>query len=292
MTGLSPIQKLLARHPCRNLDEQRQALRQIVQEIALLGLSRTDFFVRAAFYGGTALRIFYGLERFSEDLDFSLAEPDPAFRLDDYLDAVAAELGSWGFVMQVETKQKNAGSPIQSAFIKGGTLVHLVQIASVVPPVSGVPENELLKIKLEIDTDPPAGAGFEIGYRLEPIPFSVRLYDRPSLFAGKVHALLCRNWGQRVKGRDFFDFLWYLSNRTPVNAAHLAARLQQTGHRHEQAALTRSALLELLEERFRSVDFAQARQDVVPFLADTRSLDLWSADFFIAVARQHLAVQS
>ena len=210
-------------------------------------------FMRAAFYGGTALRIFHGLERFSEDLDFSLAEPDPVFRLDDYLDAVAAELGSWGFVMQVETKQKNAGSPIQSAFIKGGTLVHLVRIASVVPPVSGVPENELLKIKLEIDTDPPAGAGFEIGYRLEPIPFSVRLYDRPSLFAGKVHALLCRNWGQRVKGRDFdslhlsADACQCCPSCGPPAADGASAR----------AAVVTRCLVQLLENGF-EVDFAQA----------------------------------
>ena len=183
MNDLSPVRSLLERYNCRTTDERRDALREIVQELSLLGLSRTSFFSRAAFYGGTALRIFHGLQRFSEDLDFSLTEPDPSFKLEDYLGAVQDELGAWGFEMRVEQKVKSAESAVQSAFLKGDTLIHLVKIASISPPVSGVPENEIFKIKLEIDTDPPAGAGFEVKYRLDPLPFSVRVYDQ----IGRAH---------------------------------------------------------------------------------------------------------
>ena len=290
MTDLTPIQRMLERYQCRNNDQRREALREIVQEIALVGLSRTNFFSRSAFYGGTALRIFHGLERFSEDLDFSLAVPDPSFDLGEYLPPVRDELASWGFEMSVDQKPKTQESAIQSAFIKGGTLIHLIRIASITPPVPGVQQNEQLKVKFEIDTDPPAGAGYEVKYRLEPIPYSVRLYDRPSLFAGKLHALLCRGWKQRVKGRDFFDYLWYLSNGIAVNLTHLEARMRQSGHLHAEEPLSADELRRRIAERFGAVDFAQAKEDATPFLRDTRPLDLWSKDFFVAVTRERLKV--
>ena len=290
MTDLTPIQKMLDRYQCKNNDQRSDALREIVQELALVGLSRTNFFSRSAFYGGTALRIFHGLERFSEDLDFSLAAPDPSFDLGEYLAPVRDELASWGFDMSVEQKPKTQESAVQSAFIKGGTIIHLVRIASITPPVPGIAPNEQLKVKFEIDTDPPAGAGYEVKYRLEPVPYSVRIYDRPSLFAGKLHALLCRGWKQRVKGRDFFDYLWYLSNGIAVNLPHLEARMHQSGHLDAGDPLTADALRRRLEERFSAVDFDQAKEDAAPFLRDTRSLDLWSKDFFLAVTRERLNV--
>jgi hypothetical protein len=298
MNDLSPVRALLERYNCRTTDERRNALREIVQELSLLGLSRTNFFSRAVFYGGTALRIFHGLQRFSEDLDFSLAKSDPGFNLEDYLGAIQDELGAWGFEMRVERKLKSADGTVQSAdgtvqsaFIKGGTLIHLVKIASISPPVSGVPENEFLKIKLEVDTDPPAGAGFEVKYRLNPLPFAVRLYDTPSLFAGKLHAVLCRGWQQRVKGRDFFDYLWYLSNDIPVNLAHLESRMRQSGHYKAGEALTRERLMALLAERFGSVDFTQAKADAVLFIKDSRAIELWSPEFFLSVSRERLQVK-
>jgi len=290
MVDLSPVQRMLGKYRCETNEERRDALREIVQELALVGLSRADFFARAAFYGGTALRIFHGLDRFSEDLDFSLAKSDPAFELEEYLGAVRDELASWGFAMKVERKAKEAGGAVQSAFIKGGTLEHLVRIAAIDPPVPGIPPNELLKVKLEIDVDPPELASFETKYRLDPVPFSARLYDRPSLFAGKLHALLCRAWKRRVKGRDFYDYLWYLSNGVELNLPHLEARMRQSGHWGGES-LTEARLVELLEERFSSIDYAQAKADAAPYLRDTRQLDLWSADFFIAVTRERLKVR-
>ncbi len=289
MTDISPVKKMLDEYKCRTNEQRSAALREIVQELTLVGLSRTDFFSRAAFYGGTALRIFHGLERYSEDLDFSLEKPDASFSLNDYLPAVRDELASWGFDMTVEQKKKANDRAIQSAFIKGGTLVHLVKIASLEPPVSGIPPNSLLRVKLEIDTDPPGGAVFETKYRLSPIPFAVRLYDTPSLFAGKVHALLCRKWKERVKGRDFFDYLWYLSNNIPLNLAHLEARMRQSGH-WGAMPLRESNLREMLEKRFSTVNFALAQEDALPFVRDSRAVDLWSAGFFITVTRDRLAV--
>lgn len=217
MKDLSPVKKLLDEYGCKTNEERNAALREIVQELALVALSRTDFFSRAAFYGGTALRVFYGLDRFSEDLDFSLEKPDASFCLDEYLPAIRDELASWGFEMTVEIKDKMREGAIQSAFIKGGTVIHLVKIAAVEPPVRGIPPNSLLRIKVEIDTDPPPAARYETKYRLSPISHAVRLYDKASLFAGKAHALLCRSWKDRVKGRDFYDYLWYLSAAVPLN---------------------------------------------------------------------------
>jgi predicted nucleotidyltransferase component of viral defense system len=288
MNTLSPVQKMFERYQCRTNEERRDALKEIVQEITLVALERAHFFNHAAFYGGTALRLFHGLERFSEDLDFSLIESDASFNPGAYLQAIRDELAGYGFEMTVEQKQKTALTPIQSAFIKGGTLIHLLKIGSITPPVSGVPQNELLKIKVEIDTDPPPGASYEVKYRLAPIPYSVRLYDTPSLFAGKLRALLYRGWKSRVKGRDFFDYLWYLQNSVPVNAAHFEARMRQTGHWSESREITRDDIVPLLEQRFSSVDFNQIKADILPFIKDTRSLDRWSGDFFISVSKDHL----
>ena len=261
MNSVSPVQKMLEQYQCRNTEERTAALREIIQELALIALSRTDFFSRAAFYGGTALRIFHGLDRFSEDLDFSLERTDPQFNLEKYFSAIEDELSAWGFEMKVVQKEKQKpAAAVQSAFIKGGTLIHLVKIAAVDPAVAGVSAGEILRVKLEVDTDPPAGASFEIKYRLRPIPFSVRLYDRPSLFAGKVHALLCRKWKDRVKGRDFYDYLWYLSCGIPLNLSHLESRMRQSGHWTGEA-LSKEILLDLLEKRFKSLDFEKARID-------------------------------
>lgn len=287
-TGRSPVQAMLDAYQCKSTGDTKDALRQIIQEITLVALGRSGFFDVAAFYGGTALRIFHGLDRFSEDLDFSLIEPDRSFDFGKHLPFIQDELSSFGFEMSVEQRVKTVEMAFQSAFIKGGTLLHLVRIAAARPPVPGVPENEQLKIKVEIDTDPPAGAGYEVQYKLRPVAHAVRLYDKPSLFAGKMHALLCRNWKQRVKGRDFYDYLWYLSRDIPVNLVHLEQRMRQTNHWDGDSPLTVAALLRLLDERLSSIDLQQAKNDALPFIKDTRSLDLWSRDFFLSVSRDHL----
>jgi len=281
---------MLDRYKCRTADEYRNALKEIIQEIALCGLSRGGFFKNAAFYGGTALRMFHNLDRFSEDLDFSLIVPDDVFDIGTYLPYVRDELGSYGFEMEVEKKQKTSNTQVQSAFIKGGTLIHLIKIASIKPPVSGVSPGEQLRIKFEIDTDPPPGAEFEVKYQLVPVSYSVRLFDLPSLFAGKLHALLCRNWKSRVKGRDYYDYLWYLSRSVPVNIFHLEQRMIQSGHITSAGELDAESLIHLLDVRFSTIDFRQVISDVEPFVKDSRSLELWDHDFFISVTRDRLRV--
>jgi hypothetical protein len=189
--------------------------------------------------------------------------------------------------MQVEEKRKSTRSAIKSAFIKGDTQLHLLRIAAIKPPVSGLNPDEKLRVKIEIDTDPPGKANFEIKYQLLPVPFSVRLFDAPSLFAGKVHALLCRSWQNRVKGRDFYDYAWYLSRSIPLNIQHLQARLDQTGHLPKKK-LEPEMLIEMLDERFDTIDFAKAKEDVKAFVSNQETLELWSADFFSQITRQYL----
>ena len=191
---MSSIQSMLEHYQPKTAEAYRNALKEIVQEIALYGMSKSGFFQKGAFYGGTALRIFYGLHRFSEDMDFSLMYPDPSFALSDYLPAVEEELSAVGLKMYVEQKNKTKVTDIQSAFIKGGTLIQFISIQQtdeiLIPSIH---KQEQLKIKLEVDTNPPPGAGGELRYALRPVPYAVRLYDKPSLFAGKIHAVLCRN---------------------------------------------------------------------------------------------------
>ncbi len=270
-----------------SITDSKNALKEIIQELSLLALAKTDFFARAAFYGGTALRIFHGLDRFSEDMDFSLKNPDPDFNLQPYLDSIETLLNSYEFEMKTELKKKAAESTIKSAFLKGNTLIHLVKIRSLEPPISGVPDNEVLKIKLEIDTDPPSGARYEQKYRLQPQPYAVLLYELPSLFAGKLHALLCRNWKSRVKGRDFYDFIWYLSQGTSFEIEHLEQRMRQSGHWDKEKPLTMEDVKQLLIERFSSIDFNQAKEDVIPFIQNPGRVDIWSEEFFIRITNDY-----
>lgn len=284
---------MLSKYQCKTVDDHKSALKEIIQEIALLGLFRSGFFEMAAFYGGTSLRIFYGLERFSEDLDFSLLKKNTRFNIGSYCEAIQNEMAAYGFDVEVVKKKKATDSAIESAFIKCGTLVHLLRIVSLRPPVSGLHENELLKIKLEVDTDPPAGAVHEIKYLLMPIPFSVRVYVPSLLFAGKLHAVLCRNWNSgRVKGRDLYDYVWYLSQGISVNMNHLEQRMKQTGHLEPKAIITRELLFSLLEKKFNGINYEQAKRDIFPFIKDPGPLNLWSADFFKSITRDKLKLEN
>lgn len=259
------------------------ATREIVQEIALIGLWRSGFFEQASFYGGTALRIFHGLNRFSEDLYFSLENQDDETRLESALAALETELAAWGFSFQAESKSSGVRTAIESAFLKGNTQINLVNIGVPGELSRHLLSNQKLTIKLELDTRPPPFARTEVKTHLMPTPFQVRLYDLPSLFAGKLHALLFRGWKNRVKGRDFYDFVWFVGRHVPVNLPHLEARIRQSGN-HAIAKLDLETLQTLLCERFETVDLAAAADEVRPFLRDTRELSLWSETFFKELA--------
>lgn len=277
------LEQMLGNYKTNTIEEKKNALKEIVQEVALCGLSRAGFFKNAAFYGGTALRIFYGLDRFSEDLDFSLVAPDADFQLQRYFSGLESELASLGLQFSIEEKQKTADSDIKSAFLKGNTKEHILSIYDV--KNMSINPNEIIKIKFEIDTNPPAFASFENKFRLLPTPYSVKLYDMPSLFAGKLHAVLCRSWKSRVKGRDLYDYIFYLAMNTKVNLLHLRARLEDSGAIFPNDTFTIDTLQSMLNQRFDVIDFEQAKQDVLPFIVDYTKLELWSKEFFVDITK-------
>lgn len=276
----APFETMIRAQSAKTLNDQKNAVKEVMQEIVLCGLSRAGFFDYAAFYGGTALRIFYGLDRFSEDLDFSLTVPDQSFELATFFPVLEKEVRSFGLNMTIEKKEKTNDSAICSAFLKANTLEHMLLFYAEDAVVSSVSREEKIKIKFEIDTHPAQGATFKRHYRLLPAPYEINLYDQASLFAGKIHAVLCRGWKNRVKGRDLYDYVFYLSRSTSVNVAHLSAKLVQTKFIEEGTALGINDVQDMLCQRFNAIDYEDAKRDVAPFLNDTASLRLWSADFF------------
>ena len=279
----SIIEQMLRQHETETLTDKKNGIKEVVQEIVLCGLSRAGFFKEAAFYGGTALRIFHGLDRFSEDLDFSLMAPNPCFDLPRYLPALERELAAYGFNFKVEDRAKEIDSDIRSAFLKGNTREHMLVFYADERLARSFSGNDTIKIKFEVDTTPPTFATFERKYRLLPIPYEVNLYDMPSLFAGKLHAVICRAWKSRVKGRDLYDYVFYLSQGTPVNLRHLNARLVDSGFDGARKDMTLREIKDILHRRFESIDYDQARQDVLPFIKNPAAVEIWSKDFFVAI---------
>ena len=283
----SVVESMLEKYKCESRVDYENALKEIIQEVALLALWRAKFFQHAAFYGGTALRILYGLDRFSEDIDFSLLKPSTEFDITPYLVAIEAELNGLDFNVEVVKVEKSIDTPIESAFIKAGTKEHLLQIE--VPEIIAerIARTDRLKIKLEVDTDPPSGFETEGKTLLQPIAFAVNTYKQPDLFAGKIHAILQRAWvGGRIKGRDYYDFVWYVGRGTSVHLSHLEQRLRQTGAWTSEGPMTQQGLCRLLEEKFSLLDFELAKKDVLPFIKDSAAVELWSPDFFLSLLPQ------
>ena len=274
------IEQMLNPYEAQTLYDKENAIKEVVQEIVLCGLSRAGFFQPAAFYGGTALRIFYGLDRFSEDLDFSLKAPDANFDLAAYLPTLEKEVRSYGLNFKIETKEKGVDSAVKSAFLKGNTKEHILMFYADERLAPSIAASKLIKVKFEVDTNPPAFATFERKYRLLPIPYEINLYDMPSLFAGKIHAVICRSWKTRVKGRDLYDYVFYLSRGTSVNLRHLGARLAQSDFIEADRTISLDDVKNMLYTRFEQIDYEQAKQDALPFIRNPDTLALWSADFF------------
>lgn len=271
---------MLKKYNCKSINDYENALKEVVQEIALLGLWRAKFYEKAAFYGGSALRILYGLNRFSEDLDFSLLKPDENCNLSKYHKAIESELTSFGLNVDVIPKTKTNRTQIDSAFIKAGTLQNMISIEVPVSLRKRIHKNKVIKIKFEVDKDPPDGFDTEAKYLLQPIPFSINTFTMPSLFAGKMHAVLCRKWQKRVKGRDWYDLVWFISRNTLLNLKHLELRMKQSEHLKQQDILTKIIFLELLNNKIDNVDFLLAKDDVKNFIKDQDTLKVWSKDFF------------
>ena len=207
-------------------------------------------------------------------------EKDEAFDLSRWFAAIENEAAAYGLNLSVEMKKKAKDTAIKSAFLKGNTREHLLLFYDDKGINGGISGNEAIKIKFEIDTRPPAGASFEKKYRLLPSPYEVNMYDEPSLFAGKLHAVICRNWKNRVKGRDLYDYVFYMSKGVHVNLPHLRARLIDSGFITENDACELEDVKKMLMNKFNTIDYKQAREDVIPFIKDSSKIDLWSADFF------------
>lgn len=278
------VLQMVQRYDPKSLDDYDTALKEIIQRICLLGLWRAHFFEHAAFYGGTALRLLHGLDRFSEDLDFSLLHPNPNFRMQPYFQALQRELQGFGFEAEI-TEKDRTNSPVTAAFVKSNTRLHRLRIGLPERLANQVPSNQLLKVRFELDIDPPPDFVTETRYLLQPVPHSVLTYRPEDLFTGKMHAVLCRKWGRRVKGRDWYDLVWFAKQEIPLNLDHLTARMRQTEDWGSERPLSRKDWEQLLKKAITDLDIEAAKQDVLPFVRDTDQLELWSVEFFHALAQ-------
>ncbi len=276
------FQQMLQKYDVKNNEEKYNAIKEIMQEFVLCGLSKAGFFNEAAFYGGTALRIFYGLDRFSEDLDFALLNENPNFDLSTYFPILQSTIESFGLSLSLEIKNKSKESFVQSAFFKADTIEYFL---SFYPNdiIVGINKNEKIKIKFEIDTTPFKNATYETKYQLLPTPYSIKLYDESSLFAGKIHAIICRSWKSRVKGRDLYDYIFYLSRNSKFNLPYLNEKLVESNFITNHGSCTLEDIKKFLINRFNDIDFKQAKEDVFPFIKDKNSLEIWSKEFFIDI---------
>jgi predicted nucleotidyltransferase component of viral defense system len=268
----------IAEYNPQNEEETLAAMREIMQEIALAALSRTDFYKKAAFYGGTALRIFYGLDRYSEDLDFSLLESDPNFSLVPYFSVIIDEFESLGIRVSIREKDKRIKTPIESAFLKSETIWQELVLEDVVKQ-HGISSNKSIKIKIEIDRIPPLGFETEEKLLVRPFSFYVNCFSLPSLFAGKLHALLFRKWKNRVKGRDWYDMEWYIRKGVPLNTQHFLNRALETSDWKEET-INSEQILQLLTEKINDVSFEAVKEDVQRFIPNDEKLKIWSANYF------------
>jgi predicted nucleotidyltransferase component of viral defense system len=254
------------------------AMREIMQEVTLAALSRTDFYEQAAFYGGTALRIFYGLDRFSEDLDFSLLASDAQFSLEPYFAAIKTEFEAMGMTISINEKIKKEKNNIESAFLKSETVWKELTLEGIVKQAN-ISINSTIKIKIEIDRDPPGGFDTEEKLLLRPFSFYVKCFTLSSLFAGKMHALLFRKWKNRVKGRDWYDLEWYVKKGVPLNLQHFLQRAKDSKDWTEDT-ISQDQFITLLKNRIKEVSFDSIKDDVIRFIKNDEVLQIWSPAYF------------
>ena len=251
-------------------NERVNAKHEVMQQITLAGLGRSDFFSHAAFYGGTCLRIFHGLRRFSEDLDFTLTEKDANIHLEAYFPSIIEAFKLTGKDVTIKKKDKKTFGKVESAFLKEDTDAYDISFQT----------EKNVKVKIELDTCPPLGFGCEQRMLLKPFSFMVRCVALPDLFAGKMHALVFRNWKTRVKGRDWYDFEWYVRHQIPLNYQHLQERIFEFSGQE----MSHETFMKLLREKLASTNMVQVKNDVVGFVESPHELDIWSNDYFLQLA--------
>ncbi len=277
--------QMINRFKTNNDKTRRQAIRECMQEIALCGLGRSNFFNEVSFYGGTCLRIFFGLNRFSEDLDFTQDMPyNYKFELAKYKNFIDNEFSSLGLNVKFEVSEKAENNNIKRGYIKGNTRELMLAFGFGESAANKINHNDVTKVKLEVDSNPPFFAAYDIKFGLLPNPYPVRTYDIESMFAGKISAVLGRNWQTRVKGRDFYDYVFYLKNRVKVNLICVEARIKDEGVDLDNP-LTLDELKRLLCEKFDTIDYNSAKDDIVNFIDNPDEVNVWSADFFKSITQ-------
>jgi len=277
------IEQMLENYEITNEADLINALKEVFQEIALLGLYQGGFFEKAAFYGGTALRILHGLPRFSEDLDFTLLEKNDDFNLEQYFSSIIDEFEALGITIDIAQKiNKDFKSDIASAFLKNSTSIHTLNIEAndMGDILDGIHSGKKLKIKFEVDTNPPLKFQTESKTLLLPKTFNIITMTLPNLYAGKMHAVLYRKWISRVKGRDWYDFEWYVKQNTKLNLEHLQERMYESGDLNKNIELDKTIFKNLMYNKIETLDIAKAIEEVSPFIKDKSVFDFWSKDYF------------
>ena len=262
--------QMMSRYEIQTNNDYTNALHEVMQQVTLAGLHRGGFFDKAAFYGGTCLRIFHGVQRFSEDMDFSLLQSDESFMLENYFESIISEFNALGRNVVINRKIKKNESNVESAFLKDDTAIYNLQFTT----------EYAIKIKIEVDINPPLGFSTESRLLLLPYSFMTRCYTLPDLYAGKMHALLFRNWKNRVKGRDWYDFEWYVRNNVALDFKHLCEQTYQFGSLKE-GELTQDNFKSLLKEKISHTNIEMVKADVKPFIKNPQEMDIWSADYFM-----------
>ncbi len=269
----SIFQNMLSRYQIATKDDLTNATHEVMQQITLAGLYRGGFFDKAAFYGGTCLRIFHGLQRFSEDMDFSLLQADGKFSLENYFEPIITEFKALGKDVEISKKAKTAQTNVESAFLKENTEIYDLQFST----------EKRIKIKIEVDTQPPLDFSTEYKLLLLPFSFMTRCYSLPDLYAGKMHAFLFRNWKTRVKGRDWYDFEFYVRNNIALNFNHLQKRAEQINNLTEKN-FTPEIFKQMLKERIEKTNIESVKNDVRPFLKKPQEMEIWSTKYFLQLA--------
>lgn len=258
--------EMVAAYNPQNATQKTNAQHQVMQQIVLAGLQKGGFFEHAAFYGGTCLRIFHGLPRFSEDMDFTLVEKNPAIHLENYFQPIREVFALTGKDVVITKKEKLHFGRVESAFLKEDTTAYDIAFQT----------EKTIKVKIELDTNPPLLFDMEQKLMMQPYSTMIRCLTLPDLFAGKMHALVFRNWKTRIKGRDWYDFEWYIRHNIPLHFAHLQERIREFNGQE----VTRDEFMHLLRERLANANISQVKEDVLPFVNNPSELDIWSNEYF------------
>ncbi len=285
---MSTIEEIIRSFNPKTINENKSILREIIQSIVLVGLSRADFFKKASFYGGTALRIFYNLNRYSEDLDFTLNDVNNNFSIEPYVDSIKKVASSYGLELEVSIKKKQVSSPVESAFAKVNTYQTFIDLKLNEELTRILHKDEVIKVKFEIDCEPALGFTTENKWLDMPEFAPVIVLDEASLFAGKIHAILCRNYKNNVKGRDYYDYLFYLKRGIRPNLQYLKNKLVNTGKLKETDSFDTNILKEMLINRFEQVDFEQAKKDAERFIINDENLSYYNKDLFVQMTHKIL----